>query len=268
MSGGFSAEWLSLREPYDVTARNGTVLSAVADAFAGRATIAVVDLACGTGATLRAISGRLPAHQHWRLVDNDLGLLARAAALGKPPGVNVLTRPIDLVRDLELALEAPLDLITVSALLDLVSSQWLDRFVIEAAVRRLPVYAALTFDGRVTLEPREALDQAIVAAFEAHQRSDKGFGAALGPTAGERAAERFAHFGYAIAEGRSDWMLEPKDAKIQNAVFSAWAELNRLTLSPDVIANWLALRRRHLAEGRSRLELGHLDIFAQPMGNR
>jgi hypothetical protein len=132
----------------------------------------------------------------------------------------------------------------------------------------LPVYAALTFDGRVTLEPREALDQEIVAAFKAHQRSDKSFGAALGPTAGERAAERFAHFGYAVAQGRSDWMLEPKDTKIQDAVFSAWAELNTLTLPADAIANWLALRRQHLAEARSRLELGHVDIFARPTGRR
>src|SRR5436309_1558344 len=111
MSGGFSAEWLSLREPYDVAARNGLVLSAVADAFADRTAIAVVDLACGTGATVRAISSHLPPRQQWRLVDNDLGLLARAAALGKRPDTNVLTRPIDLVRDLELGLEAPLDLI-------------------------------------------------------------------------------------------------------------------------------------------------------------
>ena len=268
MSGGFSAQWLSLREPYDLAARNATVLSAVAEAFAGRTSIALVDLACGTGASLRAISGHLPARQHWRLVDNDLGLLARSADLGKPPDINVLTRPIDLVRDLELALEAPLDLITASALLDLVSSEWLDRFVIEAAARHLPVYVALTFDGRISLKPSEAIDEEIVAAFKAHQRSDKGFGPALGPTAGERARERFAHFGYAVAEGRSDWVLEPKDAKIQDAVFSAWAELNTLMLPRDAIAKWLALRRAHLTEGRSRLEIGHVDVFARPMGRR
>jgi len=50
---GFSAEWLSLREPYDARARNRTVLDAVAAMVAGRTSVAVVDLACGTGATLR-----------------------------------------------------------------------------------------------------------------------------------------------------------------------------------------------------------------------
>jgi hypothetical protein len=74
---GFSAQWLALREGYDRKARNGAVLEALANAFSGRASIAVVDLACGTGSTLRAISSRLPMRQDWRLVDNDLGLLAR-----------------------------------------------------------------------------------------------------------------------------------------------------------------------------------------------
>jgi hypothetical protein len=65
----------------------------------------------------------------------------RAPALERPPNINVVTGPIDLVR-LELALDGPLDLITMSALLDLVSLEWLDRLAIEAAARRLPVYGA------------------------------------------------------------------------------------------------------------------------------
>ena len=82
---GFSAEWLALRERYDLAARNPTVLDTVADAFLDHPSIAVVDLACGTGATLRAIGPHLPPRQSWRLVDNDLSLLARASALGRPP---------------------------------------------------------------------------------------------------------------------------------------------------------------------------------------
>ena len=116
--------------------------------FAIRPAISVVDLACGTGSTLRAIGRRLPPRQNWRLVDNNLSLLAQVAKPSGPPQLSVITRPVDLVRDLELALDGPLDLVTTSALLDLVSAEWLDRLIIEAAARRLPVYAALTYDGR------------------------------------------------------------------------------------------------------------------------
>jgi hypothetical protein len=267
---GFSAEWLSLREPYDLAARNATVRDAVAGAFAGRGSIALVDLACGTGATLRALGGHLPPRQSWRLVDNDLSLLARASALGRPPDLVVTTRPVDLVRDLELALDGPLDLIATSALLDLVSADWLDRLIIEAAARHLPVYAALSYDGRTVIEPNASLDAEILAGFNLHQRTDKGFGPALGPTAAALTVERFEHFGYSVVQGRSDWVLGPDDRDLQDALFAGWAELAVLTMaiSAEAIAAWLAERRAFLADGRSHLRVGHVDVFARPIGRR
>ena len=271
---GFSAEWLSLREPYDLAARNATVLDAVAGAFLDRRFIAVVDLACGTGSTPRAISPHLPPRQSWRLIDNDLGLLAQASTLasklGHPPHLTVTTRPVDLVRDLELALEGPLDLVTTSALLDLVSPEWLDRLIVEVAARQLPVYAALTYDGRATIEPDGRFDRELLAGFNLHQRTDKGFGPALGPIAAARAVERFEHFGYGVVQGRSDWVFGPDDRDIQNALFAGWAELAALTttMTASEIAEWLAQRRAALAQGRSHLRIGHVDIFARPIGRR
>jgi hypothetical protein len=265
---GFSADWLALREPYDLAARNATVRDAVAGAFAGRGSIALVDLACGTGATLRALGGHLPPRQSWRLVDNDLSLLARASALGRPPELVVTPRPVDLVRDLELALDGPLDLVTTSALLDLVSADWLDRLIIEAAARHLPVYAALSYDGRTVVEPNASLDAEILAAFNLHQRTDKGFGPALGPTAATLAVERFEHFGYSVVQGRSDWVMGPDDRDIQDALFAGWAGLGALTMPADAVARWLAQRRAFLADGRSHLRVGHVDVFARPIGRR
>ena len=72
---GFSAEWLALRESYDLRARNPIVLDAVAASFKSHDAVSVVDLACGAGSTVRALSPHLPARQHWDLVDNDPRLL-------------------------------------------------------------------------------------------------------------------------------------------------------------------------------------------------
>jgi hypothetical protein len=267
---GFSAEWLALREPYDGRARNGSVLDAVAAAFAGRPSVAVVDLACGAGASLRAISPRLPQLQSWRLVDNDLGLLARTVALGEPPRLSVNVQAVDLARDLELALDGPLDLVTCSALLDLVSQPWLERLAIEAAARRLPVYAALSYDGQATLEPAEPFDAEMVAAVNRHQRRDKGFGPALGPQAATLAAAQFEQVGYRVVQGRSDWMFEAKDGTIQEAILAGWAtaagELGDVPL--ERIAAWFTRRREFIADGRARLRVGHIDVFAAPTGIR
>jgi hypothetical protein len=174
------------------------------------------------------------------------------------------------VRDLELALEAPVDLVTTSALLDLVSPEWLDRLLVEAAARRLPVYAALSYDGRIVAEPACHLDREIVAGFNLHQRTDKGFGPALGPTAASCAAAHFDRLGYCVVQGCSDWLLAPHDRAIQQELLAAWAEVAALTtaLSSDAIAQWLGQRRAYLAEGRSILRVGHTDLFAWPSGTR
>ncbi len=268
---GFSATWLALREPHDIRARNATVLDAVAAAFRGRPSISVVDLACGTGATLRAVGPRLPARQDWRLVDNDLGLLAQAATLARPPVLSVTARTIDLARDLEIALDGPVDLVTASALLDLVSAEWLERFVVETAARRLPVYAALSYDGRVTLAPDDPFDAEIVAAVNRHQRGNKGFGPALGPDAAAQALSGFERVGYSIAaQGRSDWTLAADDRAIQTEILRGWAgaveELGDLSL--DRIAAWLVRRCDQVAAGRSSLRVGHVDVFATPTATR
>jgi SAM-dependent methyltransferase len=267
---GFSADWLALREPYDGRARNRDVLQSVAAAAAADATVAVVDLACGTGSTLRAIAPRLPARQDWRLVDNDLSLLARAAAGKAVPGIAVTRIPVDLTRDLEAALDGPVNLVTASALLDLVSDEWLDRLVTEVAARRLPFYGALNCDGRVSFDPADPLDAAVIAAVNRHQQTDKGFGPALGPRAAEAAIARFKAAGYAVVHGRSDWQLLPRDHDIQRDMLAGWAgaarEIGAVSL-PEAAA-WLTRRRDLLAAGRSTIAVGHVDIFACPIGTR
>jgi hypothetical protein len=50
---GFSADWLTLREPYDLRARSREVIAAVAASVAALPSVHVVDLA-RTGATVRA----------------------------------------------------------------------------------------------------------------------------------------------------------------------------------------------------------------------
>jgi hypothetical protein len=266
----FAAEWLALREPYDGQARNVDVLAAVGAAFAGLPSVIVVDLACGTGSTTRAIASHLPTRQIWRLADNNLSLLGRAANAAPSAAMTITPTPVDLAHDLEAALDGPTDLVTASALLDLVSAEWLERFVIETAARRLPVYAALTYDGRAELDPADPLDKAIIASVNRHQRTDKGFGPALGPMAAMATIDRFHNAGHTIVQGLSDWVFAPHDRAIQSEIIAGWAsaaeEMDELPLAE--IVGWLTRRRDLIAAGRSRMRVGHMDVFARPTGMR
>lgn len=267
----FSADWLALREPYDAAARNRRVIHAVTDAMAGRFSITAVDLACGTGSTPRALAPHLPFRQTWRLVDNDLGLLARAAGTALPQGAGICTAPVDLARDLEVALDGAPDLITSSALLDLVSAEWLERFVVETVVRALPVYAALIYDGRVTLAPPAEFDAAVIDAVNRHQRTDKGFGRALGPAAAADAIARFERTGiHSVTKGPSDWVLDVADVAMQRELLNGWAQAaDEMGALPRVeLRAWLARRQEFVTTGISRMQVGHVDFFAQPIKRR
>jgi Methyltransferase domain len=267
---GFLADWLALREPYDVRARNPAVLDAVVASLKHHPSVRITDLACGTGSTLRALTPRLPAQQNWRLVDNDLGLLARATAMARPATVSVAAITLDLNRDLEAALDGPVDLVTISALLDLVSEAWLDRLAVETAARSIPIYAALSYDGRIKIDPADPLDDAIIAAVNTHQRTDKGFGPALGPTAASFAIARFEKLGYSVVHGESDWVIGPDDRDMQIEILAGWAsaarELDELPLADTV--EWLTRRRDAINAGRSSIRVGHVDVFAKSIGTR
>jgi len=266
---GFSADWLTLREPYDLRARSREVIAAVAASVAALPSVHVVDLACGTGATVRALTAHLPSRQVWRLADNDLGLLAHANAITLADNVKVTAIPLDLNRDLEAALDGAIDLVTTSAFLDLVSKGWLDRLTTEIVARSIPFYAALTYDGRIDITPNDPADASIVAAINKHQATDKGFGLALGPEAAACATAGFERLGYTVTHRRSDWTMEPNDRDIQLEIFAGWAGAAREigALSAET-ASWLTRRRANVAAGASSLRVGHIDLFAVPTGRR
>jgi hypothetical protein len=267
---GFSADWLALREPHDLRARNSIVLDAVAAALAPLSAVRVVDLASGTGSTLRALSSLLPARQNWKLIDNDIGLLARARAMPLVADVTVTAIPLDLNRDLEAALDGPVDLVVTSAMLDLVSEPWLDRLAVEIAARGIPLYAALSYDGSIEFAPSDPFDAQITAAVNAHQRTDKGFGPALGPAAADFAIARFEALGYSVVHGASDWEIGPDDFEMQSELLAGWARAARDVgaLSMADITAWLGRRRDLVAEGRASLRVGHVDFLATPITTR
>jgi hypothetical protein len=177
---------------------------------------------------------------------------------------------LDLANDLQAALGGPINIVTTSAFLDLVSQGWLEQLTRRTVARHLPLYAALTYDGRVVLNPIDARDEAVVAAVNRHQRSDKGFGPALGPNAPSCAIKLFQAAGYDVLHGHSDWTLGPVDGEIQLEIFAAWAEAARETGAVPIaeLHVWLKARRQAVALGCSQLRVGHVDFLARPIASR
>ncbi len=277
---GFSAEWLALREPVDHRARNPAVEETALEMFDGREIANILDLGCGSGSNLRALAPRLPKIQSWRLVDHDPALLAAArAALSawaetaeteadgalrlEKDGKTIFVdfEEADLARDLDRALSGEIDLVTAAAFFDLAAATWIACFCAALVERELPLYTVLTYDGVEVWRPPHPADEAMLAAFHAHQATDKGFGPAAGPGAMSCLIEAFEKAGWEIQIGQSAWMLGAADsaliAMLAEGSAGAVAETGRVPAAD--VASWLAARR-----GASACAIGHEDFFARP----
>lgn len=251
---GFSASWLSLREPADHAARDAGLLQAAVRA-AGQSPL-IVDLGSGTGSTIRAFAPHQTQAAAWRLVDHDPALLAHAASAAQGA---VTTHQVDL-RDLD---SVPLEgatLVTASALLDLCARDWVSRLADRLAARGLPFYAALNYDGVMQWTPADAADGAVTDAFNRHQRGDKGFGPALGPDAADAIAEVFQAAGFTVSRADSPWRLGPSEADLQRALLTGIA--TAATEAGADAEQWLQTRLDAL--GAARCHIGHVDILALP----
>lgn len=277
LGGEFSADWLALRETADHAARNGVVHAHFLTWVVTRGDgVRVLDLGCGTGSTLRALAPQIArsrphAVQHWTLVDLDRVLLERArlqtgifVADADMSGLRVEYRRADISdRDAleELIEEAACDVITGSALIDLVSADWLCRIVEIAERRHIALFFALNYSGVEEWRPAHPLDRAVLAAFNADQRRDKGFGPALGSKAVACLTEMLSPLAFRVSIGASDWRLEGLDPLIPalaEGIAAAGAASGGLTAGEA--AEWLEARQQ-----AERAVIGHSDIFAEPL---
>lgn len=293
MDSGLST-WLQLRESADAAARSESLIRELTGTLATHDSVRVLDLASGTGANVRHLAPRLPPRQRWLAVDRDAGLLAQLPALmsswGAARGFDVRTdadasvhvstvpgeagtrldclvetRQLDLGSLTDLDIFADCHFVTASALLDLVSEQWLAALAARCRAVGAMALFAITYNGRSSCSPVEPEDEMVRDRFNRHQRTDKGLGGpAAGPDAADCAARSFADVGYLVESRPSDWVLDPTAHELQRALINGWAEA-ATEVAPGEgarIAAWRARRMGHVDAGRSRLVVGHLDLAA------
>jgi SAM-dependent methyltransferase len=292
----FSDDWLALREPADAAARADDLAAALGElsAAAGGA-LEILDLGCGTGANLRHLAPLLGAaghaHQRWTCVDHDAALLARlpprlgawadAQALqcaSAGAGLRIHTdrwradvawSRIDLAADADRLRLPRGGLVTASALLDLVSRRWLDALLGRCRAGDCALLFALSYDGRSRMTPMHPHDASVTALVNRHQRTDKGFGPALGPDAAAAAARGCGLLGYRVRTAPSDWHVGPDKAGLQRALLAGWrdaaGQMGAAEADPATwLDDWHAARLAAIDAGRSELRVGHLDLLALP----
>lgn len=279
MSERFESDWLALREAADAAARDRTLATRARDWLADRPTpLRIVDLGAGSGANPRFLAGYLPGPQHWRLVDHDPELLQQACvrtgntcdADGAPIGVEAARQDLS---DLQAAIVDDTDLATASALLDLVSADWMDALAARCAEVGCAALWTMTVDGEWHFTGpdgnriRDGGDAAMLSLYQAHQAGEKGLGSALGGTAPESLRAAFARHCYSIAEAPSPWRLLPgKQQPLALMLLDGWrrALVEQAPEARRRIESWWRERRAGVEAGRLGIEVGHIDLYAEP----
>ena len=265
-----SPGWLDLREAADAAARADELVERLGQQLPPRGGRVVHDLACGTGAMGRWLAPRLPGPQRWVLHDRDADLLRVAAA--NVPGraadgaevvVTATRSDITRLRPHDLA---GADLITASALLDLLTGDELARLVAVCGSAGCPVLLTLSVVGRVRLDPADPLDGRVAAAFNSHQRRMTSAGRLAGPDAVAAAAAGFRRLGREVVVRPSPWRLGASQAGLAADWFVGWVRAaceQRPQLARDV-ARYARRRLAEMRAGQLAVTVGHADLLVLP----
>lgn len=262
MADSLSA-WLALREPADIAARSSSLTDAIAGVLPRTPPLRILDLGSGTGSNVRYLSPRLAGAQEWLLVDRDPDLLSKAPGGTATCRIETLGRDLGVLDDAEMF--AGRDLVTASALLDLVSAGWLDALAARCRAGGAAVLFALTYNGESRCVPVEPEDDVIRDLMNRHQKTDKGLGGpAAGPHAVDCAERSLAAAGYQVRREASHWILSAGQRELQKQLIEGWAHAAG-EMAPErtsMIVSWLTRRLAHIEAGASQVIVGHEDLAA------
>lgn len=277
----FESDWLNLREAVDFASRSQRLAQFASEWLSSYTqTPVIVDIGCGRGSNMRFLAPRLSGRQRWKLIDHDATLLAqayqRAMELGDSQGqpVAVETHCVSL----QPFNAVPVDgahLVTASALLDLVSQQWIDTLVSRCAEQQQALLIALSVTGEwhfIDSQGDPVLDDEdhwLLAMFIAHQQRDKGLGDALGGQAHGALVGALERADYQIEQADTPWQLvagSHDQQPLMMALLEGWAEAatEQAPEAASRIATWLQQRQQAVANGELGIWVGHRDLFAMP----
>ena len=286
MNNKFSKSWINMRIYYDDLARSDALVkflkrSNKADSYH------LIDMCCGSGSFLIWTLKNELIFKECTLVDNDLDLLKsvksnlRKNLKGKYSfKANTNNSDLEIFRGSEVRSTVRIKkgdcdeykigknqsyIISYSAAIDLMSKSSINNSLSKLGDGNVLFYS-LCFDGQVKWNPSHPYDKYILSMFNRHQRSNKGFGAALGYESIEFLTKKAAKLGYRVAIKDSPWAIENKSERdmafLKRYILDIKKSLYHLDqVDMDILKKWYLDKMNSLTNKKVRVHVGHKDIL-------
>lgn len=261
-------DWLSLRREMDHRAREqaapwvGHLGAWMRQSMQDHEHAVVIDLGAGTGSNQAYLAPRLHVPQRWVLLDHDPGVLQSLAVPRTPDVVSTeqVVGPVTSVP--EMIRPGTPTLVTCSALLDVLTHQ--EAAVIAEAITSGGTAAllSLTVTGAVEMSPQDPDDDAVTAAFDAHQRRD----GLLGPDGAAVMTRLLRSQGAPVEIVQTDWVLDHGHQELLTRYLTERAEaaVDHEPALSDRAEAWLDRRRRQMRSGSLTVRVAHQDLISIP----
>lgn len=271
------ADWLTARTAADDAARartESTLLPVLVTALrsgpaatGGREdadrVIRMIDVGAGSGANQRWLAPRLPFRQRWVHLDHDPAILGHTHAVVDTDSVvdtRLVVGGIDELAALISTDRTP-TVITCAAVLDVLIRSDVDLLCGLIAAHRVPALLSLSVTGTVRHDPEDPLDQALLDAFNAHQRRD----GRAGPDAPALVRAFCAAAGVRVLTVPTPWVLDRRSDPGFVARFLSERVAAAIEQDPSRAASASAwLERRLSSLDRESVTVDHEDLLILP----
>ena len=131
-----------------------------------------------------------------------------------------------------------------------------------------PLYLSLCFNGKVKWTPSNTMDKYILSFFNNHQRSDKGFGLALGSKSIKYISNKAKKADLMVTIKNSPWEIKNLSEKdkifMKRYILDTKKSLFHMEgIDRNILKLWYEQKRYEIENKKISLYVGHNDILIQ-----